>query len=128
MALELLTSAAAEDLDETQRAQVDLLRGQVSFALGVDTSTAPLLLSAGRRLLSVGSDMARETLLTAWFAAVAGEGLVDDSVMAEICSTAESLPERPGDPRPLDLLLRGVALLTTDGASAAAPVLQRAVA
>ena len=37
-----------------------------------------------------------------------------------------ALPPPPGDPRPLDLLLHGLALLTTDGHAAAAPTLQRA--
>jgi DNA-binding CsgD family transcriptional regulator len=54
-------------------------------------------------------------------------GYVDErDVLLEICHTVRALPLPPGDPRPLDLLLDGVALLTTDGHAAATPTLQRA--
>jgi len=42
------------------------------------------------------------------------------------CRAVRSLPPPPGAPRPLDLLLDGLALLTTDGRAAATPTLQRA--
>src|SRR5690242_5729842 len=44
----------------------------------------------------------------------------------EICRSARVLPLRPGGPLALDLLLDGLALLTTDGHAAATPTLQRA--
>jgi DNA-binding CsgD family transcriptional regulator len=47
-------------------------------------------------------------------------------VRLEISRAVQALPPRPGDPRPLDLLLDGLTLLTTDGHAAAAPTLQRA--
>jgi DNA-binding CsgD family transcriptional regulator/tetratricopeptide (TPR) repeat protein len=47
-------------------------------------------------------------------------------VLLEICHTVRALPSPPGDPRPIDLLLDGVTLLTMDGHAAATPTLQRA--
>ncbi len=44
----------------------------------------------------------------------------------EICRAVRALPPRAGAPRPLDLLLDGLTLLTTDGHAAATPALQRA--
>jgi DNA-binding CsgD family transcriptional regulator len=47
-------------------------------------------------------------------------------VLPQICRAVLALPPPPGPPRPLDLLLQGLALLTTGGHAAAAPTLQRA--
>lgn len=46
--------------------------------------------------------------------------------MLEICHAIQALPPAAESPQPLDLLLEGLALLTTDGRTAATPVLQRA--
>ena len=46
--------------------------------------------------------------------------------MIEISQAILDLPTRPGIPRPTDLLLEGLALLTTDGHAAATPMLRRA--
>jgi DNA-binding CsgD family transcriptional regulator/tetratricopeptide (TPR) repeat protein len=124
-ALELLETAQAGPLDEFQHAQVDLLRGHVAFASGLGSDAPPLLLKAARRLEPFDLDLARETYLTAWTAAgFAGPAVRD--VLLEICRAVLALPPTPGDPRPLDLLVNGLALLTIDGHGAAAPTLQRA--
>ena len=84
-----------------------------------------LLLSAARRLEPFDVELARETYLTAWGAA----GIAGDSPTAsclEICRAVRALPPPAGPPRPLDLLLDGLALLITDGHAAATPTLQRA--
>ena len=60
----------AGPLDEFQRARADLLRGHVAFASGLGSDAPPLLLSAGRRLEPFDLELARQTYLTAWFAAV----------------------------------------------------------
>ncbi len=67
-----------------------------------------------------------ETYLTAWGAAVNTGHLAGRNLLPEICCAVRVLPLPPGEPRPLDLLLEGLALLTTDGRSAATPTLQRA--
>jgi hypothetical protein len=52
--------------------------------------------------------------------------LAGKGVLLEICRTVRALPRSPGAPHPLDLLLDGLALLTSDGHAAATPMLQRA--
>jgi DNA-binding CsgD family transcriptional regulator len=121
-ALGLLATAEAGPLDEFQRVRVDLLRGYVAFASGLGSDAPPLLLKAARRLELFDLELARETYLTAWGAAVFAGG----DQLLEICRTVRALPPRPGTTRPLDLLLGGLAVLMTDGRAAATPMLQRA--
>ena len=128
-ALALLATAETGALDEFQRARVDLVRGQLAFASGLASDAPPLLLKAARRLQPFDLELARETYLTAWGAAFVAAGHpAGRGVLLEICRDVRTLPPRPGAPRPLDLLLDGLALLSTDGHAAATPVLQRAAA
>jgi DNA-binding CsgD family transcriptional regulator len=128
-ALALLATAETGALDEFQRARVDLVRGQIAFASGLSSDAPPLLLKAARRLEPIDLGLARETYLTAWGAAFAAAGYpAGRGVLLEICRAVRALPPRPGVPLPLDLLLDGLAMLTTDGHAAATPVLQRATA
>ena len=125
-ALQLLASVEARPIDEFERARVDLIRAHVAFAFGFGSDAPPLLLMAARGLEPFAMDLARETYLTAWGAAEIAGSLAGKSVLLEICRSVQALPPPSGDPRPLDLLLDGLALLITDGHSAAAPTLQRA--
>jgi hypothetical protein len=125
-ALELVATAEAGALDQFQRARVDLLRGQVALASGGISEAPRLLLRAARRLEPVDLELARQTYLTAWSAASVAGDLGGSDVVPEICRAVQALPPRAGGPRPLDLLLDGLALLTTDGHAAATPTLQRA--
>jgi DNA-binding CsgD family transcriptional regulator/tetratricopeptide (TPR) repeat protein len=126
-ALGLVATAEAGPLDEFQRARVDLVRGQIAFASGLASDAPPLLLKAASRLEPFDLECARETYLVAWGAAFVATGQpAGRSALLEICRAVRALPPRPGAPRPLDLLLDGLALLTTDGRAAAAPMLQRA--
>jgi DNA-binding CsgD family transcriptional regulator/tetratricopeptide (TPR) repeat protein len=124
--LDLLATAEAGPLDEFQRARADLLRAHVAFASGLGSDAPPLLLKAARRLEPFDLGLARETCLIAWGAACMAGSIDVPDVLAEICRTVRALPVPPGDPRPLDLLLDGVALLTNDGHAAATATLQRA--
>jgi len=122
-ALRLLATAETGSLDEVQCARVDLLRGHVAFASGLASDAPPLLLKAARRLEAFDLELARETYLTAWGAAgMAGQG----DVILEIWRAVRALPLTPGAARPLELLLQGMAQLTTEGHAVAAPTLQRA--
>ena len=127
-ALDLLAAAEAGPLDEFARARVDLLRGQVVFASGHTRDAATALLEAARRLEPFDLDLARETYLAAWGAAILtvggprGDGR-DGDVLREICRSVLTLPTPPDGPRPLDLTLEGLALLITDGHAAAASIL-----
>jgi DNA-binding CsgD family transcriptional regulator len=124
--LDLLTTAEARPLDEFQRARADLVRAHVAFASGLAGDAPPLLLKAARRLEPFDLELARETYLTAWVAVVFAGHLAGGDVLLEICRAVQALPPQPGTSRPIDLLLDGLALLTTDGRAAATPTLQRA--
>ena len=110
-ALGLLATAEAGPLDEFERARVDLLRGHVAFASGLGRDAPPLLLEAARRLEPFDLDLARETYLTAWGAAIFA-GPAGGDVLLEICRAVRALPPPRSAPRPLDVLLDGLALLS----------------
>ena len=124
-ALGLLVTAEAGPLDEFQHARVDLLRAHIALALG-SSDAASLLRGAARRLEPFDLDLARETYLIAWAGAVMAGGLVGGRIVGEISHAARSLPPPPEPPRPLDLLLDGLALLTIEGHAAGTPALQQA--
>ena len=126
-ALDLLAIAEHAPLDDLQSARLGLLRGHIAFAAGLGSDApAQLLLRAARQLEPYDLDLARRTYLTAWGAASNAGTLAGDGVLEEICRRALALPRCPGDPRPLDLLLEGLARLITEGHAAAAPALRRA--
>src|SRR5215831_7980926 len=125
-ALGLLATAEAGPLDEFQRAHVDVLRAHVAFASSLGSDAPPLLLKAARRLEPFDAELARETYLTAWAAAGFAGSLASRDVLLDICRAIQGLPPTPGDPRPLDLLVDGLALLITGGHAVAAATLQRA--
>jgi len=114
-------------LDELQSARVDLLRGQVVFASGLGSEAPPLLLKAAKRLEPLNVGLARETYLSAWMAALFAGRLAGAGDMAEVCHAARARPAPQDPPHPVDLVLDGLALVITDGPTAAAPTLRRAV-
>ena len=125
-ALELLATAEAGPLDEFASARVDLLRGQIAFASGLGSDAPPLLLKAAKRLEPLNLELARETYLSAWMAAAFAGHLAGAGDLREVSRAARALPAPKQPPRPLDLLLDGLALLVTDGPAAAAPALRQA--
>ncbi len=127
-ALGLLVMAEAEPLDELQGARVDLLRGQVAFASGLGNDAPPLLLKAAARLEPLDLDLARETYLSAWGAAMFAGNLADAGDLVEVSRSARAVPAPAHPPRSIDLLLDGLAQAVTDGRAAAAPVLRQAAA
>jgi AAA ATPase domain len=131
-ALDLLAAAEAGPLDEFASARVDLLRGRLAFASGHTGDASTALLQAARRLERFDLDLARETYLAAWGAAIltvgapapaatpgeapaAAPGAGDADVLVEICRSVRALPPPPDGPRPLDLTLEGLALLIPTG-------------
>jgi ATP/maltotriose-dependent transcriptional regulator MalT len=84
------------------------------------------LLDAAKRLEPFDLDLARETYLVAWQAAHFSAGPEDREIHLEIGRAMRALPPTPGDPRPIDLLVDGIALVVTEGVAAAAPTLRRA--
>jgi hypothetical protein len=83
--LDLLATAEAGPLDEFQRARVDLVRGSVAFASGFSSDAPTLLLQAARRLEPFDLELARETYMTAFNAAMNRGHFADDDVLPEIC-------------------------------------------
>jgi len=125
-ALGLLNTAEAGTLDEFQSARLDLLRAHVAFASGLGSNAPALLLKAASRLEPLNLELARETYLDAWGAAIFAGHLAGADDLLEISRAARALP--PSDPPgPMELLLNGLALLITDGRAAAAPTLRRAI-
>jgi DNA-binding CsgD family transcriptional regulator len=124
-ALEMLDTAESGPLDEFASARVDLLRGQIAFAAGLGRDAPPRLLKAARRLEPLNLELARQTYLDAWGAAIfAGRPVAGE--LLEISRAARVLP-RSSHPGPVELLLDGLALLVTEGRGAAAPTLRRAI-
>jgi DNA-binding CsgD family transcriptional regulator len=123
--LALAAAAEAGPLDEFQHARLDLLRAQVAFISFRGSDAPGLLLKAARRLEPFDLELARDTYLTAWGAALVAAHAAGEGVLLEICRAVRALPP-PGAPRPLDILLDGLALLTTEGHAAATATLQRA--
>jgi DNA-binding CsgD family transcriptional regulator len=118
---------AAGPLDEHASARVDLLRGQVAFSSGLGADAPPLLLKAAKRLEPLDLDLARETYLSAWIAALFAGNLAGAGDMVEVSRAARALPA-PGEPaRTVDLVLDGLTQIVVDGPTSAAPVLKRAV-
>src|SRR5215218_10064919 len=125
-ALELLATAEAGIPDELQCARVDLLRGQVASATA-GTEAPPQLLKAARRLEPLDPGLARETYLDAWGAALFAGRLASGGDLLDVSRAARAAPRPTYAPHPSDLLLDGLAELVTEGRSAAAPALRRAV-
>ena len=125
-ALELLAAAETGPLDDFASARVDLLRGQIVFASGLGSDAPALLLKAAKRLEPLNVDLARETYLSAWMAALFAGRLAGAGDLLEVCRAARALPPA-AEPRTVDPVLDGLALIVTDGPAAAGPTLQRAV-
>jgi DNA-binding NarL/FixJ family response regulator len=127
-ALELLVLAEASMPDELQMAHVELLRGQIAFASSMGATAPALLLKAAQRLERLDPELARETYLDAWGAALFAGRLASAGSLVEVSRAATSAP-RPTRPlRPSDLLLDGLTTFVTEGHAAAAPLLRRATA
>jgi DNA-binding CsgD family transcriptional regulator len=125
-ARDLLATAEAGPLDEYQSAQVDLLRGQITFASGPGNDAPRLLLKAAKRLEPLNLDLARQAYVDAWQAAFLAGHLAGADDLLEVSRAARALPPPAHPARLVDLALDGFALLVTDGPAAAAPVLRQA--
>jgi DNA-binding CsgD family transcriptional regulator len=129
-ALDLLAMAQAGPLDELQRARADLLRAQVTFAVDRGRDAPPLLLAAAKRLEPLDARLARETYLDAFSAALFAGRLArggDVREVAEAVLAADWGDASRRSPRACDLLLDGLAVLTTRGYAAAATMLKQAL-
>ncbi|HEY2656055.1 MAG TPA: AAA family ATPase, partial [Solirubrobacteraceae bacterium] len=126
-ALALLAVAQAGRLDELQCAQVDLMRGQIAFAVSRGRDAPPLLLKAAKRLEGLDVRLARDTYLEALSAAMHAGRLGGTDGVRKMADAARRAPSPPGPPLPRDLLLDGLAVLHTEGYSAGTLMLKRAL-
>ena len=121
----LLAAAELAPLDDLQRARLERLRGQIAFARRRGSDAAPLLLGAAKRLESLDAWSARETYVEAFAAAIfAGRTSRTEAVLAEAARIA---PPGPRPPRPVDLLLDGLAKRFTEPFEDALPALRNAL-
>jgi DNA-binding NarL/FixJ family response regulator len=127
-ALEVLALVKASTPDEVQQAQVELLRGQIAFASSMGSAAPPLLLSAAERLERLDPELARETYLDAWGAALFAGRFASEGGLVDVSRAARLAPRPMGPLRPSDVLLDALATLVTEGLAAAAPLLRRTTA
>src|SRR4051812_25522466 len=124
----MMAAAEVGPLDELQRARLDLLRAELAYSESRGNAAPALLLRAARAIEPLDPQLARETYLDAWSAALFAGGLAGSTSLHAISRQVRAAGEPAEDGRPSDVLLDGLSLAFTDGRSAAAPVLERAAA
>ena len=124
-ASDLLALAEARPLDELGWARIDLLRARIAFASRRGNEAPPLLLAAAKRLEPLDVELARDTYLDAFSAAMFAGRLAGST---DLVAVAAAVPRTPAiGRRKGDLLLEGLASLFTDGYAAAMPLARRAL-
>jgi DNA-binding CsgD family transcriptional regulator len=126
-AVALVESAEAGPLDEFQRAQAEVLRARIAFATKRGKDAPALLLAAARRLEALDASLARETYLDALTAGLYTGRLAGAVDTRQVAAAALAAPTASG-PRPVDLLLDGLATLIAHGPIAGTPSLRLALA
>lgn len=122
----LLATADVGPLGESEAAEIELLQAQMSFDASKGNEALPLLLSAARRLEGVDPDLARDTYLDAFSAALFAGRLAVGPGARQVAEAARQAPP-PRTSRKGDLLLHGLTVLFSDGYTSAAPITRRAV-
>ncbi len=124
-AVRLIGDAETGPLDPIQRARAHLLRGRAAFGSRDGRDAPALLLAAARELEPLDRLSARDTLLDALSAGLFVGRLAGDVGVREVACAAATAPAT--SERPQDLLLDGLASVITQGQSAGAPLLRRAI-
>lgn len=123
----LITTASDGPADEPQRARIDLLRAQLAFASSRGTEATPLLLAAARRFESLDVNLARETYLDTFSAALFGARLSESIGVRDVGEAARTAPRQTDhDATVADLLLDGLVALT-DEYAAGIPLCRKAL-
>jgi DNA-binding CsgD family transcriptional regulator len=125
-ALSLLAIAQAGPLDEVQHARVDLLHAQIALTSMRGDDAPALLLKAAKQLEPLDVQLARDTYMEAFTAAIFAGRSASPSVFRDLAEAVRAAASSPR-PHPSDLLLEGLALVFTDGYAVAAPMLTRAL-
>ena len=124
----LLATAETGQLEPLQHARLDLLRAEAAYSESRGSEAPGLLLRAAQALDPLDVQLARETYLDAWSAALFAGRLAGGASLHDVSRDVRAAPRPAAGPRPSDLLLDGFALAFTDGRAAAAPVLEQAAA
>jgi DNA-binding CsgD family transcriptional regulator len=124
-ALDLLATAEAGPVDDLGRARIDVLRARIANAARRGNETARLLLAAAKRLEPLDIELARDTYLNAFSAAMYAGRFASAADLAELAAAAQrAVTDRT---RKRDMLLEGLASLVRDGYVAALPIVRRAL-
>jgi DNA-binding CsgD family transcriptional regulator len=126
-ALALVAAAEAAPLDERGRAEAALLRAQIAFTSERGRAAPPLLLAAAEQLISVDVELAHDTYLEAFAAALFAGRLATTGGVRSVGEAIRAAARGAGPGRPVDLLAEGVAVLITDGYAEGAPLVERAL-
>jgi DNA-binding CsgD family transcriptional regulator len=126
-AVALLDQAEVGPLDGFQQAEAEVLRARIAFATSRGSDAPPLLMAAARRLEPLDVPRARETYLDALTAALFTGRLAGAADTRQVATAALAAPPA-SDPRPVDLLLDGLATLIAHGPAAGTPPLREALA
>ncbi|MDP9270356.1 MAG: LuxR C-terminal-related transcriptional regulator [Chloroflexota bacterium] len=125
-AVALVEHAEVGPLDDFQRAQAEVVRARIAFATNRGSDAPPLLLAAARRLEPLDVPLARETYLDALTAALYTGRLAGAVDTQQVARAALAAP-RAAAPRPVDLLLDGLATLIAQGPTEGTPRLRDAL-
>jgi DNA-binding CsgD family transcriptional regulator len=121
----LLAEAESSPLDQSSRAQVEVIRATSAHASGRNDEVADLFLSAAKRLYTIDVCLARDLHVIAMAAA---SSLTRGMTVIDAAKAARTAPPPLTPERPQDLLLDGLADLTIDGITAdSARVLRKAL-
>ena len=126
-AVRLLHTAEMGPLDERARGRLDRQRAQVVFTEGHPDDAAVLLQRAARQLEGTDPRLARETHLEALAAALTAGRLGLELSATDVAKAAEAGPAAVPPARPVDDLLDGLVVRCTQGSTAAAEPLARAL-
>lgn len=124
----LASSAERGPVNDIQRAEIDLLRAQVSFGSERGREAPLLLLRAAQRLEPHDLKRARETYLDAITAALFAGRLGSGGSAREPAMAVLTVMQQLGPISASDLLLQGLALLIAEGPGAGTPVSKQALA
>jgi DNA-binding CsgD family transcriptional regulator len=125
-ALGLLAAVEADVLDEPGPARMELMQAQIALAQRRGDDAGRLFLSAARLLEPFDAELARETYLDALGGALANDVQVVGGAQV-VATAARSAPPARIPSRSVDALLDAFAVRLTDGYTAAAPTLARAL-
>jgi DNA-binding CsgD family transcriptional regulator len=118
--------ARSGPLDELEEARAQLLHAQITFAMTRGRDAPPLLIEAAKRLEPLDANLARETYLEAFAAALSADRLVQGGDAREVAAAVLAAGWGPST-RASDRLLDGLALAVSEGYVAGAPMLKDAL-